>query len=57
MTEDIPVLDRLSDSAPELDELAICGLALRPMPYNRIIATYAGSVKHLRLLRGVQGEQ
>ena len=57
MTKDIPVLDRLSDLPPELDELAICGLSSRPMPYNRIVATYAGGVKHLRLLRGVAGER
>ena len=53
-THDLPVLDRLSDLPPELDELVIGGVAQTAIAYNRVVATYAGNVKQLRLLRGYE---
>ena len=50
---DLPVLDRLSDLPPELDELIIGGTPTQtPVSYDHIIATYAGSAERLRLLHG-----
>jgi len=46
----LPVLDRLSDLPPELDELVLGGA----IAYDHIVATYARSVKRLRLLGGFE---
>jgi len=51
---DLPVLNQLSDLPPELDELVIGGGAQVTTGYGHIVATYAGSVKRLRLLRGFE---
>ena len=53
-SHDLPVLNRLSDLPPELDELVIDGSAQVAIGHDHIVATYAGSVKRLRLLRGFE---
>ena len=50
---DLPVLDRLSDLPPDLDELVVGGAAIdMSISYDYTVATYAGSVQRLRLLHG-----
>ena len=50
--DDLSLLDHLSDPPPELDELVVFGYVRMPVAYDRVVTTYAGSVKRLELLRG-----
>lgn len=53
-SQDLPILDRLSDLSPELDELVIGGTPQTGISYGHIVDTYGRNVKHLRLLRGYE---
>jgi len=48
----LPLFDELSDLPPELDELFLGGGFQGVIQYDHMVATYAGSVKCLRLLCG-----
>lgn len=51
---DWEIFDRLSNPSPELDELVISGFSRESKSHNRIVASYAGSIRYLRLLRGFE---